>query len=66
MPVYLPSNNKVALIQGLAGVECAAVACAFKQMSGAGIWVRAPLFSPNVPDDSALGASRNDEQFCAS
>jgi hypothetical protein len=33
---FLPSNNKVALIQGLAGVECAAVACAFVVWGGAG------------------------------
>jgi hypothetical protein len=37
MPVFLPSNNnKVALIQGFAGVECAAVACAFVVRGGAG------------------------------
>jgi hypothetical protein len=28
----LPSNNKVALFQGLAGVECAAVARTFKDL----------------------------------
>jgi hypothetical protein len=33
---FLPSNNKVALIQGHAGVECAAVACAFVDVGGAG------------------------------
>jgi hypothetical protein len=34
----LPSNNKVALIQGLAGVECAAVASAIKDMGA--VWNR--------------------------
>jgi hypothetical protein len=36
MPAFLPSNNKVALIHGIAGVECAAVACTFIDLGGAG------------------------------
>jgi hypothetical protein len=62
---FLPSNNNnVALIQGIAGVECAAVACAFKQMYGAGIGCGL-YFTWNVPAWAALGASRNVDQVCA-
>jgi hypothetical protein len=34
---FLPSYNKVALFQGLAGVECAAVACVSMHLGVAGM-----------------------------
>jgi hypothetical protein len=60
---FLPSNNKVALIQGLAGVECAAVACTFMDMDGAGNRVRALFVYPEL----RRGASQIDDgSSCAS
>jgi hypothetical protein len=58
----LPSNNKVALIQGLAGVECAAVASAIKDMGA--VWNRLGALLDASQNDGGRFVHRSNTGTC--